>query len=357
MKIFIVHEDPWHAGNPYIYTLMEQIQTTHPDVEFGWGFSEFWSDQLWNYDIVHFQWPQAFMAQVPAAEAYDKLSERLQQIKQHGITIFATCHDLKPHYTQCAGYGRCMTLVYEQADVILHLGHYSLHLFEQDYSQAQHLYLPHHVYDTLYTTHPTKKESATQLGLSENDTYILCFGSFRSDEERNLVLQVAKQISDKHVVILAPSFMQVSRRRGRIWKHIPSQSQLLRWWYKVRYRILMSGEDWVPIDDATLPYYYGIADVAFIQRPKILNSGNAVLPMLFDVAVVGPKTGNVEELLNEYGYPAFEVNDRTSVIAAIQQGITLQKANYPATQHDKMLHHISTSVVAEKLYNYYTQGI
>ena len=355
MKIFIAHENPWNAGNPYIYTLMEEMQRKHSDVDFGWGWREFWTDELFSYDIVHFQWPQAYMAQAPAEKAYDMLAKRIAELHQHGIRIFATCHDLQPHYSQCADYGRCMTLVYEQADVILHLGHYSHSLFAARYPQVQHLLLPHHVYDTVYTIRPTKEESVARLGLPADKTYILCFGSFRSEDERQLVLKVAKQLNDKNVIFLAPSFMRVERRHGRIRKYISSRSQILRWWYRVRYRILMSGEDWVPIDDATLPYYYGLADVAFIQRPRILNSGNAVLPMLFDVAVVGPKIGNVEELLAEYGYPSFDANDMDSVIAALKKGIILQKNAYPAQQHAKVMSTISTSVIAEKLYQYYHQ--
>ena len=54
MKVFMVHEDPWHAGNPYIYTLIEGIQQSHPDCELAWGRDPFWSEDIYTYDIVHF---------------------------------------------------------------------------------------------------------------------------------------------------------------------------------------------------------------------------------------------------------------------------------------------------------------
>ena len=57
----MVHEDPWHAGNPYIYTLIEGIQNSHPDCVIGWGREQFWKDDICSYDIVHFHWPQTFM--------------------------------------------------------------------------------------------------------------------------------------------------------------------------------------------------------------------------------------------------------------------------------------------------------
>ena len=57
----MVHEDPWHAGNPYIYTLIEGLQKSHPDCELSWGREAFWSDDILSFDIVHFHWPQTFM--------------------------------------------------------------------------------------------------------------------------------------------------------------------------------------------------------------------------------------------------------------------------------------------------------
>jgi len=107
------------------------------------------------------------------------------------------------------------------------------------------------------------------------------------------------------------------------------------------------------LHDAELPYYYGISDVAFIQRPKILNSGNAVLPFLFNVAIVGPRTGNVEGLLNEYGYPTFDSENIQSVVKALKKGIELTKENYPSKIQEKALSKMSTEVVADKLYAYY----
>jgi hypothetical protein len=62
----------------------------------------------------------------------------------------------------------------------------------------------------------------------------------------------------------------------------------------------MTGHSWVPVDDNILPYYYAASDLAFIHRVKILNSGNAIMPMLFGKVVVGPDVGNVGVLLKKW---------------------------------------------------------
>ena len=353
MKIFIAHEDPWNAGNPYIYTLIESIQKRFFDVSFGWGWNSFWEDGIYEYDAVHFQWPQAYMSQASKDSAYEMLKNRIDALKQHNVKILSTCHDLEPHYNQCSEYGKCMTLVYENSDTIFHLGKFSQTIFIQRYPKAKHLLLRHHIYDNLYKTRYSKKESATYLKLPIDKIYVLCFGSFRSDTERQLVVNVSKKINNKSVFFLTPSFLRVTKYSNKFLKKIPTKSRIKQLWYKWKYNILMSGDDWSPIDDSELPYYYGIADVAFIHRPKILNSGNAFLPFLFNVAIVGPRTGNVEELLNEYGYPTFDPESIESVVCALKKSIELNKNNYPAKIQENALCQMSTDVVAEQLYVYY----
>ena len=126
MKIFIAHEDPWKAGNPYIFTLIESIRESHPDCQLAWGRPLFWSDEIFSFDIVHFQWPQSFITD-EYTEA--ELRSHLEKMKSKGVKIVATCHDLKPHYSQCAKKAWAMPTVYSFCDVVFHLGEYSKQLF------------------------------------------------------------------------------------------------------------------------------------------------------------------------------------------------------------------------------------
>jgi len=354
MRIFIAHEDPWRAGNPYIYTLMETIQGNYPDVVFGWGWNPFWSDMIFAYDAVHFQWPQAYFSHLQKERAAQLVENRIKELKQNGIKIFATCHDLKPHYSQCADYAECMLVVYRNADVIFHLGEYSKQLFEHVYPDAKNVILEHHVFDTVYTNKPTREDSLNYLKLDSSKRYILCFGMFRSDVERNLVIELSKRLSDKSLVFLAPAFMKVRHRKG--WKRIvPTLSQIKQYKYKKRYNILMTGGDWVPVDDESLPYYYGVADMAFIQRVNILNSGNAILPMLFDKVVVGPAVGNVKTYLEEKGYPMFEGSNLDSVVEAFKKGMQLSQTDFAEKARGKYFSALSTESMAHKLYTYYKE--
>lgn len=352
MRIYIAHEDPYNAGNPYIYTLMEGIQTQHPDIEFSWGTDIFWNDKIFEFDIVHFHWTQAFMSTDEAHHTTSDLSCRLKTLKEHNIKIVATCHDLESHYNQCREFSECLGLVYKHCDAIFHMGHYSLELFSNKYPNTMHLYLPHHLYNTVYTSFPTKEESIKHLGLSPNRQYVLCLGMFRAEEERNLVKKISPFLSQNRLSILAPAFMEVEQRYHH--KIIPTKQYILKKYYRAFYHISCSGRTWVPVRDEQIPYYYGAASIAFVHRLKILNSGNAILPMLFGKVVVGPNVGNCGEVLIENGCPTFNVNPLGDITNAVAEGLRLaQDPQFVKNLQKNALLKYSTEKISDELYNHY----
>lgn len=346
MKVFMVHEDPWHAGNPYIYTLIEGLQKSHPDCELSWGRETFWSDDILSFDIVHFHWPQTFMGKDPHTEA--DLLHHIEKMKAAGVKVVATCHDLEPHYDQFADKAESMRIVYGHSDAIIHLGEYSKTLFEECYPNIKHLLVPHHLYDTVYTQFPSRTESLRYLKLPEDRTYILCFGAFRAKQEQQLIINLSKQLSDKSIIILAPSFMNVWWRSFQL-LHL----RIKRWYYKYRYNIYCTGRTWRAVSDETLPYYYGVADVVLIQRVKILNSGNALMPMLFGKVVVGPNCGNVGPLLSHWNYPVFSVDNTNHVDESVRKALQMAKMNVGMQNRTQQFDEYATAAIAAQLYETY----
>lgn len=346
MKVFMVHEDPWDAGNPYIYTLIEGIQRQHPDCEISWGRELFWSDDILTFDIVHFHWPQTFMGRDPHTE--DDLLHHIERMKDVGVKIVATCHDLEPHYDTFADKAESMKIVYSHSDAIIHLGEYSKELFRTCYPNAKHLLIPHHLYDTVYTSFPSRADSLKYLNLPEDCTYILCFGSFRAKQERQLVLNLSKQLSDNKIIILAPCFMNVWWHSFRL-----LHKRLKKLYYQYRYNIYCTGSPWRAVSDQSLPYYYGASDIVFVQRVKILNSGNAMMPMLFGKVVVGPDCGNVGPLLKHWGYPVFSLDDISHIGDIVLKAIELGKNGEGIRNRKHQLSLYATSVITEKLFEVY----
>ena len=346
MKVFMVHEDPWNAGNPFISTLIEGIQKSHSDCTMAWGREMFWSDEILSYDIVHFHWPQTFMGKDSHTET--DFLRHIERMKSCGVKIVATCHDLEPHYNHYSEKAQSMIIVFSHCDAIFHMGAYSKELFESRYKNAIHILVPHHLYDTVYSHFPSRKEALDFLQLPEDRTYILVFGSFRVEQEKKLVISLSKQLKNHNVTILAPSFMS-------IWWHsfrMPHK-MIERLYYKFKYNIICTGAAWCAVSDEELPYYFSAADVVFIQRLKILNSGNAVMPMLFGKVVVGPDCGNVGPLLRQWGYPVFSVDNTDSLGAIVEDAIEMGKSGIGVTNQPIQFREYSTAVISDKLYEAY----
>lgn len=347
MKVFMVHEDPWHAGNPYIYTLIEGLQKKYPDCKISWGRDAFWSDDILSFDIVHFHWPQTFMGKDSHSEV--DLLHHIERMRFKGVKIVATCHDLEPHYDQFADKAESMKIVYSHSDAIIHLGEYSKKLFERRYPHAKHLLIPHHLYDTVYTHFPSRAESLKNLNLPEDKLYVLCFGTFRAKQERQLIIKLSKQLADKNIFILAPSFMNIWWRSFRLF-----HKRLMKWYYQYKYNIYCTGRTWRAVSDDRLPYYYSAADVVFIQRMRILNSGNAMMPMLFGKVVIGPDCGNVGPLLKVWNYPVFSVDDTTQLGDVVMKAIWLAKAERGKQNRNRQLREYMTEVIVNKLFDGYS---
>lgn len=43
---------------------------------------------------------------------------------------------------------------------------------------------------------PSREESIKALNLNEQVKYVLCFGEFRANEERRLIIELAKQLKE-----------------------------------------------------------------------------------------------------------------------------------------------------------------
>lgn len=350
MKVYQAVPNPYTSVNQYVMSLMNGIDAQFDDVEWGWGSETFWQNEIFEYDIIHIQWPDILLS---SDHTPIQIDHRLSKLKENGNKIISTCHNLEPHYCSDINRKDAYNIVYRKSDMMLHLGNYSLNLMKELFPKVNHVLLPHHVYDTFYNILPSKYDSCKKLNLSLKNKYIICYGGFRDAEERNLSMCVAKTYQKTNVYVLAPSY-------DAGWS-----SKILKiYWYLIknklcnlRRHIICHGYANHTIPNELTPYYYGASDLALIQRKKILNSGNVTLAFLMGKVVVGPDEGNVGLLLRETGNPTFDVNDDSTIIAAVRKGFDLAKDNYGEKNRRYALDNFSTAIIAERLYNYYLKLI
>lgn len=150
MKVFQLINNPYKELNPYVSSLMDSISAEHKDVVWGYGIDNFWSDSIYDYDIIHIHWPDQILRSDLCKK--ESIGERLIELKSKGVKIVVTCHNFEPHYCNDNDKIEAYKSVYSHADCFIHLGDYSKRIMEVKYPQANHIVIYHHTYDKLYST-------------------------------------------------------------------------------------------------------------------------------------------------------------------------------------------------------------
>lgn len=307
---------PYNPGvfiNPFVGVLSDALQKLGVNVTC--SMQEFWEN--WReYDVIHLQWPDLFLGLVDSAE---QLNQQFAKIKKDRIPIVITCHNLAPHYSKNRLLNQLYASCYEHSDVLIHMGDYSYRLLKEKYPFARHVVIPHHIYDTLYPRIPSREEALAKLGLDSRNRYILCFGAFRDDEEREIAIRIAQYFGRDRYVILAPGFYNFIIQKKRFWITISNYLKYFR--YKKSYPEILFKRGFVP--ENMIAYYYAASDFALIQRRMILNSGNLPMGLMMGKVVVGPNVGNVGEILRQTGNPVFDPSCPASLIEAVKEAILM----------------------------------
>lgn len=356
MKVyFVVQEPSERMFNHFVPSLANALQKQGCEVVY--GLERLWTDDVFDCDIVHFQWPEyIFGAQKQKFSDNDttRMSHRLMQLKEKGIKIFIQVHNLKPHRKNDKNILRLYELLYSQADVIVHMGMYSCELLQSQYPNAQHIVVPHHIYDDIYNFNIPQEEARQRLHLPTDKKIVLSFGKFRTDKERQFVLSLKRETASLHIteganssLFLMPGFY---RETLRTWNPIKFITRLF---YTITYRLkgINFCNDVIPSD--LMQCYFCAANVVLIQRFDILNSGN--LPMAFHAGkvVVGPAVGNVGQILRETGNFTFDPHDIRSAVSVLQKALTETTKGKENKTYAK--EHWASNLIATTLLRYYQQ--
>ena len=324
--------------NPFVRTLADSLQEIGIDVTC--SMDDFWHS--WSqYDIIHLQWPNLL---VEGLESVIPLKKHLQLIKDSGIPLVITLHNLHPHYATGTIVNEAYDVVYEMVDCFIHMGSYSCELLKDKYPAARHIIIPHHVYDTLYKSFPKKGAAKKYLGLSAKHNYVLCFGTFRHDEEREIAIRSSEILAEQNYRIIAPAFSPYWLRRDNLL--LTAQEFITNLRYRLKYRNIKITKGFV--SDEKIPYYYAAADIALIHRKEILNSGNLPMAFFMGKVVVGPNVGNVGEILRETGNPSFDINNEHSLKDAIDKALILAAQGKGEENRQYAINYLSSKSIAQR---------
>lgn len=351
VSVFQLISNPYRIPNPFVYAIIDGIEYLYDDIKWGWGYEKFWTDHVFSYDLVLVQWPEApLFWDSSSKHTIDDYIKRIADVKSKGIKIVSFVHNIVPHYTTDKIKYECYNLIYSSADILLHMGKYSLHLLADKYPQVKHVFIgPHYIYNQVYKSRYSRAEALAVLGLDPKYKYILVFGTFRDDEEREIVYNLAQDLKryDKHTMILAPSFTKIHPPKNR-WDIRP---RLQKFRMKNFDHIICNGGIFNTVSDFLLPYYYAVSDVCFIHRKKILNSGNVPMAFLMGKVVSGPDVGNVGEILRKMNNPLFVPNDRHTIVDSVIKAFELTKEGKGEWNRDYAMKNFSTEVFCKNVYD------
>ncbi|MCC7278859.1 MAG: hypothetical protein IT487_11170 [Chromatiaceae bacterium] len=292
---------------------------------------------FWNregaFDVVHLHFPEYLTYALQ--EAYltgltDTLiadtEERLRWWAERAHIVI-TRHVLLPHDALSDPmWERLYKAVYHYADGVAHFAQASIDEFRERYAGMAfyrghapvHAIIPHQNYASLPNT-VSRAEARRALRIAPNARVMLVFGAIRNDAERQLILETFRGIRVKHKHLLVSRWREqladVSWIRLKYWIR-----DLTRLWYRLHPRFTFN-YGFVAESDAQR--YLNAADVLFIPRLRVLNSGNITLGMTFGRVVVGPDSWDVGELLRETGNPVFDPDHPETAAAAMEEGFRL----------------------------------
>lgn len=327
-------------ANPFIALLYDGLRQKGFDVVC--DLKEFW-DNGQNYDAVFFQWPEVVFRRKKIDQA--QFESYLQGLKDKGVKIVATCHNLHAHINDNQA-NLLYDILYAHADAIHHLGMFSYHLFLHRYPNCHHFVAEHPIFFDITALQLHQNECRKRLSLPMRKKMILAFGAFRNREEKQLFLSLADGQLGSDVIFVAPRLdHELGLVQGWHWErslvHLYKRV-MLKWKGVYCRRGIVERDD--------VPAYFAAADVVFIQRLDILNSGNVPLAFAASKVVVGPDMGNVGELLKATGNPCFDVSNPADVILKCRDALSLSKegrigeANYQYAQRNMLPQHFIDTI-------------
>ena len=327
--------------NPFLKTLTDAIKRIDCDIHLGFGAELIWSDEVFHFDVLHIMWPEFLVDDRHSAYA---LKRRLSEIKKKGIHIVSTCHNIEPHYSCNKDKYNAIIYSYELSDTIHHLGNYSLSVLKKCFPNVDHELIPHHIYDTLYTNTPSRKESCRYLGLSPKYNYILCLGAIRDIEEIEMLEYVAKKLRRGTKLIVPSLILNIGKRFD-----FRTRFNYYKYKFVTTHNRLISNIGFVK--DEIIPYYLAVSSITLVQRLRILNSGNVPLGMFAGNVIIGPNIGNVGEILKNTGN--FFFNKKEDIPGLIELASVAVKEGKGDMNREYALSNWSSSFIAKCVLNSY----
>jgi hypothetical protein len=294
------------------------------------------SDDFWNkrgdYDVLHLHFPEYLTFAHQDAyrrglqdDLIEATAERLGWWGERAKLVI-TRHVLLPHDAlRDPQWEKMYETVYRHVHAVVHFASASVHEFRDRYRNTHfhhgeplHAIIPHHNYASLPNT-VSRTHARRCLGVNDTKKILLVFGAIRNFEERDLILSTFHHLNVPGKLLLVSTWKeQLAKVRWIRLKYWIRDLKRLYFRLHPQYRF-----NYGFVEEADTQLWLNAADVLFIPRLKVLNSGNITLGMTFGKVVVGPDSWDVGQLLRETGNPVFDPDRPETAVEAVEQGFRL----------------------------------
>lgn len=295
------------------------------------------SDGFWSmegdYDVIHLHFPEYLTYGIEQAYVRglsDELIEETEMRLEYWAgrsKLVVTRHVLLPHDAlEDPMWEKMYGMFYRYADGVAHFAQASIDEFRKRYAatawfrgrEPVHAIIPHHNYTSL-PDQIDRNEARQKLGIPAEAQVMLVFGAIRNEAEKQLIIGTFQNLNVRSKLLLVSRWREklakVSWIRLKYWLR-----DLTRLYYKLHPSYHFN---YGFVEDADTQLYLNAADVLFIPRLWVLNSGNITLGMTFGKVVVGPDAWDVGELLRATGNPVFDPDRPETAAAAVEEGFRL----------------------------------
>lgn len=291
-----------------------------------------------SFKVVLIHWPeQLFDWNEPTIENLVELKNEIKLWKKHAKIIYVV-HNLERHYGMTPQYTALYNLIESNCSFMVHFGKYSCALFKFKFPSIVHKVIQHPLYKKSFEIYD-KSYAREHLNIGKNEVVIIAPGSIRNIEERKMILKLFKNIPQKNKVLIVPRMYWVRFKhefKGRallkkvfdvkkIYETYINKKKYKNSQYKLGYQFLKNEE---------LSLLMSAADIVFIPRIKILNSGNVFLGLTYKKIIVGPRVGNITEVLDMFEFPSFEPNNSKSIRKALNEALKMDRSKEKCYNND-----------------------
>ena len=308
------------------------------------------SDVFWNmegdFELIHLHFPEYLTFQLQEAYIRGLTDDLIEETRlrleywSKKARLVVTRHVLLPHDAlEDPMWEKMYGMFYRYADGVAHFAKASIAEFEDRYRENKwfrgrqpiHAVIPHHNYTSL-PNQVTREEARKTLGISPEAKVMLVFGAIRNEAEKTLILQTFSNLKVDGKLLLVSRWREQLRRISWI---------RLKYWVRdltrLYYRLHPSYHfNYGFVEEEDTQVYLNAADVLFIPRLWVLNSGNITLGMTFGRVVVGPDAWDVGELLRETGNPVFHPDHPETAAAAVERGFSLASEGKVGLQNQRL---------------------